>query len=371
MIFILALLAGGLLGLALWFWRQTRRMPVQEPVMEEAVEETVAPLPAWHDPFNFANFNETRRKYADDIDLEAQRLVSKLESVRQALNEDMATLRRMGGQADAAKAEAAQMRQEKSDAEAKFETQRAELRCEIEARQIAAARIDQLSEKLAVRDSEITHNRDEFAKLEAEYKSALEAAAIRDEALARHGLDLHEARMNVAKLEQIIQERDEELAVQAQEIAALQAEIAGRGQQIEALEQKVAKLVERFHDARLESLNIIGKLREGQQQANGRAEKLEADSETMRRHIVETERARDRLLGQVGQLRAENAGLRAESQVKLRDLETLNSELTSNIAVLERMLASARMVRAQPAPARAQLRLIAQAKKAPGRAFGG
>ena len=371
MISILALLAGALLGLALWFWRKPRPMPVQEPVVQEAVEETVAPPPAWHDPFDFAHFNETRRKYADDIDLEAQRLVGKLESVRQALNEDMTTLRRMGGHADAAKAEAAQMRQEKSDAEAKFEAQRSELRSEIEARQRAAERIDQLAEKLAARDSDFAQSRDEFAKLEAEYKAALEAAAIRDEALARHGLDLHEARLNVVRLEKIVQERDEELAAQAREIAALQAEINARGQQIEALEQKVAKLLERFDDARLESLTIIGKLRESQQQANGRAEKLEADSETMRRHILETERARDRLLGQVGQLRAENAGLRAESQVKLRDLETLNSELTSNIAVLERMLSNARMVRAQPAPARAQLRLIAQAKKAPGRAFGG
>lgn len=372
MISILALLAGALLGLALWLWRKPRPMPVVEAVVEAPVEEAEAPAaPAWQDPFHFAHFNETRRKYADDIDLEAQRLVGKLESVRQALTEDMATLKQYGVQAEAAKAEAALMRQEKNEAEARLEAQRTELRSVIEDRQQAGARIEQLSELLEARDSEIAQGHEAFAKLEAEYKAALEMAALRDEDLARLGLDLHEARMNVARLEEAVQARDENLAGQAAHIEALQAEIDARGQQIEALEEKIAKLLERFDDARLESLTIIGTLRESQQQANGRAEKLEADSEIMRRHIVETERARDRLLGQVGQLRAENAGLRAESQVKLRDLETLNSELASNIAVLERMLANARSVRAQPAPARAQLRLIAEAKKAPGRAFGG
>jgi chromosome segregation ATPase len=372
MIYILAVLAGALLGFAWWMWRPSPRPAVfAEPEVEDAVEELMPPPPIWQDPFNFAHFNETRRKYADDIDTEAQRLVGKLESVREALNDDMAALRRMRAEADAAKAEAAEMRQAKADAEATLESNRSELLATIEARQLAAQRIDQLNEMLGARDSEIARGREETAKLEAEYKATAEAAALSDEALARNGLLLHESNLTVTRLEQLVLERDEELAVRGSEIEALRAETAARREQIASLELKVANMVERFGDARNESLAIIGKLREGQEQANGRAEKLAADGETMRRHIVETERARDKLLGQVGQLRAENAGLRAESQVKLRDLETLNNELTANIAVLERMLTNARTVRAQPAPARAQLRLIAEAKKVPGRALGG
>lgn len=372
MIYILAILAGALVGFAWWMWRVSLRpVALATPEVQEAVEELEPPPSVWQDPFNFAHFNETRRKYADDIDTEAQRLVGKLETVREALNEDMATLARIRAQADAAKAEAAEARLMKADAEQSLEAQRDELRGVIEARQLAEQRIDELADMLLARDGEIERGRGEFAKLEAEYKATVAALALSDEALARNGLLLQEAQMNVTRLEGVVQERDGELAVRAGEIETLRAETEARRAQIEALERKLATLIERFDDARVESLAIIGKLREGHEQSNERAEKLAADNETMRRHIVETERARDKLLGQVGQLRAENAGLRAESQVKLRDLEALNGELVANIAVLERMLTTARSARAQPAPARAQLRLIAEAKKLPGRAVGG
>ena len=372
MIYILALVAGVLLGVAWWMWRlKPSALPIVEPEAQELVEK-IAPQPVdWQETFNLAHFTDTRRKYADDIDTEAQRVVAKLASVRQAMDDDMGALKRMRAQADVAKAEAAEMRQAKTEAEAMLEAQRAELRAVIQARQLATERIDQLDEKLSARDGEIARSREEITKLEMDHKAAVEACALSDEALARNGLLLHEAQINVLRLEQAVQQRDEQMAAQAGQIETLGAEVAARGEKIAALELQLAKLVERFEDARLESLMIMDKLRQSQEQANGRAEKLEVDGETMRRHIVETERARDRLLGQVGQLRAENAGLRAESQVKLRDLETLNAELTTNIAVLERMLANARTVRAQPAPARAHLRLIAQAKKTPGRASGG
>lgn len=371
MIYILALLAGALLGFAWWMWRLSLRPVLAEPAVQTAEEELEPPPPVRRDAFSLAHFTETRRKYAEDIDTEARRLVGKLETVRDALNDDMAALKTMRAQADVAKAEAVEARLMKAEAEAKLEAQRAELRSMIEARQLAVQRIDELADILLVRDGEIARGNEQMSKLEAEYKALVEASALSDEALARNGLLLHEAQMNITRLEQAVQERDQELAARASEIEVLRAETAARREQIETLELKLAKLIERFDDARLESLVIIGKLREGQEQANNRAEKLAADGETMRRHIVETERARDKLLGQVGHLRAENAGLRAESQVKLRDLETLNNELIANIAVLERMLANARTVRAQPAPARAQLRLIAEAKKVPGRAVGG
>jgi chromosome segregation ATPase len=372
MIYALIILAIGILAVAGWMWRpKAQPVPLAVPEAKEPDEPIRPPAPVWHDSFNFAHFNQTRRKYADDIDDEARRLVSKLESVRQSIGEDMAALKRLRAESDAAKAEAADIRKLKAEAEAKLEAQRGELRKVMEAREADADRIATLNELLGVRDGELARSREELAKLDFEHKATVESLARSDEALGRNGLQLHEAQVNLARLEQLLQERDEELVLQAEQIESLRAETAARRKQIETLELQLALLTERFDEARLESQFLVGKLTESQEKSNDRADRLQADGEAMRRHIVETERARDRLLGQVGQLRAENAGLRAESQVKLRDLETLNNELTANIAVLERMLSNARAVRAQPAPARAHLRLIAQAKKVPGRAQGG
>lgn len=372
MIYILALVAGVLLGVAWWMWQRPAAVPIQVTIEpEEEVEAESPPSPSWQDPFHFAHFNETRRRYAEDIDTEAQRIVAKLATVREAMKDDMAALKRMRDEADAARVEADKMREEKRVCELQMEDHRQRMQAAIEARLLAGERIDELTRLLTERDGELVRNAQEIARLQDELSSAMAAAVVHEQMLAQNGLSLHEAKLNLERLEQAVQARDAEIALQKGQIEALRAETQSQRDQINLLERDLAELMERFNAARLESIAIIGKLREGQEQANERAEKLMVDGDTMRRHIVETERARDKLLGQVGQLRAENAGLRAESQVKLRDLEALNRELAANISILERMLANARTVRAQPAPARAQLRLIAEAKKVPSRASGG
>lgn len=370
MIELLALLAVILVFIVWSLRHKPEPVPVPEPIPAPGVVEPSPPVVEEPEAFAMAQFNESRGKYAADIDAEAQRLVRKLEIVRQAMQDDMAALKRMRVEADAAKVEAAAMRAEKREALENLEAERDLLRAAIADREKAGERIDELNKLLSERNGEIALRQEAMLGLELEYKAAMQAVANSNEALAQHGLSLNEAQLAVAKLEQALRERDEEFEVQARQIEQLRAEAAARLEQIGQLEGRIAHLLERFEMARRESLAMMEKMREGQQQVIERAEGLETENETMRRHIGETERARDRLLGQVGHLRAENAGLRAESLVNIRDLEELNQQLGAKVSILERMLANARTVRAQPAPARAHLRLIAEAKKAPNRAFG-
>lgn len=328
-----------------WFARAEDRVIADAPT--EASKQASGPL-----------FDLNHARLAEELEDESRRIIRKINLVREAMGEDVAVVRRLRAEADAALASAEAGARQLLDAERLIGEIRLGMEAAIEESQRAAARIDELNGLLSERDGKIAADAIALREAEENHREASEAAALANSELARRGLALNEALKRAAALERSLHEREEELAVQVRQIEQLERENKARQQQTEALEKSLQTMSGQFEEARRESQSLFTNIREAQLKAQADITKLEAEGEAMRRRLSEAERTRDRLSGQVDELRAENAGLRAEMQVKTRDLEEMNLELAASNATMERLLSTARA----KASVGAEFRLVSQVR---------
>lgn len=327
-----------------------------EPELDEDLELPIPP------PVNTHAIGETRTLIAQEMLDEAQRINRKISAVRDAMELDIQAMKRLRAEADLADAEARQMRTEKLAAERQLAEKLAELAAARESAKLSGERVDRLNGILEQREVDLALAREANARLEENYRDSAAAQNRAEADVTRLSDQVDKARAEITRLERMLFEREEELALQGQQIGELQAGRARQLDEIERLERRIGQLNESFEDARRDSRAQMEELRMAEVAASERTAELEQLLETVRRKLGETEHERERLGGQLSELRGENAALRAEAQIRLRELESLHAELNANNSVISQMMKQVRVGTAKPAPDRANLRVIAESK---------